>query len=379
VSPFEYRLRQEMHALAETIMPGDLRPLRRPSAGAWSACTRRWLAPASAMAAIALVTGAVMTARHELGALRTAHRSPAAFHVVPDPADIAVTSTANLIRVLTAAAGRIVKTLRMATEGNGFALAPDAKSMFVVGPSLTISQVVIATGEAKRIGTGAYPAVSPNSRYLAYAAGSAFTTVAIRDLRTGRTRSINLMSLIGTDSSLLNQGGLTWLGDGTQILAVSEPDAVPLVAKRGRPRGEHTACGQQTSRRGLCTIVINLASRKLFAHQVYVPSVAHPENLELISGDLAAKESFFIAQPGRSASVVDKVRLGARTPRVRTVIALPEHSLAVAMAPDGDRVLYVPPSSPTSVWIATVRHGGLTRERRLLADGGRFEFNLVAW
>lgn len=377
MSPLEYRLSQEMHALAERIGPGDLRPLRQPSPGAWSVQTRRWLAPASAVAAIALVTSAVMTAKYELGAPRTT--STAHFRVVPDPALVAVTSTTNLVRVLTAATGRIVRTFRIATEGNGLALAPDAKSMFVVGPSLVLSQVAIATGRARRIGTGAYPAVSPNSRFLAYAAGSAFTTVAIRDLRTGRTRSINLVSLVGADSSLLNQGGLTWLGDGTQIVAVSEPDAVPVAAEHSTAHGRQTACGQQTSRRGLCTIVINLGPHKLVAYQVYVPSILPQETFELISGDLTARRSFFIAHLGRSASVVDKVRLGPRTPLVRKLAVLPKRSFPVAMAPDGDRVLYVPRSSPTSLWVTTVHGRRLLHKRRLMADSSRFEFNLVAW
>jgi hypothetical protein len=369
-----------MHELAQRIAPGDLRPLRPPPPSAWSPGHRYWLTPAVALATIALVTSGVVVARNTLHR----HQTPStaeALQVPPDPAVVAVSSP-HQVRLLAATTGRLVKSFPVTTTRNGLALAPDAKSMFVVGPSLTLSQVSVATGKSYVIDTGAYPAVSPDSHYLAYATGTSFTQVAVRDLRSGHTRAISLASLLGAQSSLLNQGGLTWLGNGRQIVAVSEPDPVTAYLLRaghqtaGQPK--RTACGQQTSQRGLCAIVIDVASSKLAARPIYLPLPVH-QDLDLISGDLTASASFFIAQSRLPETVVDWVRLGGRAPLVRRLVELPWHSLAVAMAPGSDRLIYARLGSRPSLWVATVRGRRLTRERLLIADSRRFEFSLVAW
>jgi len=381
MSQIERRLRQEMHDLAQRIAPGDLRPLRPPPPSAWSLGHKYWLTPAVALATLALVTSGVVVARNTLHR----HRSPSNVEMLqapPDPAVVAVSSS-NQIRLLAAATGRVVKSFSVATAGKGLALAPDAKFIFVVGPSLTLSQVSVATGQSYVIDTGAYPAVSPNSRYLAYATGTSFTQVAVRDLASGHTRAISLTSLLGAQSSLLNHGGLTWLGNGRQIVAVSEPDPVTAYVlpaahpEAAQPR--HTACGQQTSQRGLCAIVIDVASSKLAARPIYLPQVTVHQKLDLISADLTASASFFIAQSSLPATVVDRVRLGGGAPMVRRVVELPWRSLPVAMAPDSDRLIYARPGSRSSLWVATVRGRRLARTRLLLADSRRFEFSLVAW
>lgn len=381
MSQIERRLRQEMHDLAQRIAPGDLRPLRPPPPGAWSPGHRYWLAPAVAMAAVALVTSGVVVARsamhrHERGS------SAAVRPAGPDPAVIAVTSS-NQIRLLATTSGRVVKSFSVATGGNGVALAPDTKYLFVVGESLTLSQISVTTGKSLVIDTGAYPAVSPDSRYLAYATGTSFTQVAVRNLRSGRTRAISLASLVGTESSLLNQGGLTWLGNGRQIVAVSEPDPVAtFVLSAGHAIAatqERTACGQQTSRRGLCAIVIDVARTRLLARPVYLPHVTARRNLDLISGDLKAASTFFVAQSGPPGAVVDWVRLGGKAPQVRRVVNLPVRSFAVAMAPDGDRLIYARPGKRPALLVAKVRSHRLAGKHVLLADSSQFDFNLVAW
>jgi len=382
VSQIERRLSQEMHALAQRIAPGDLRPLRPPPPSAWSLGPKYWLGPAAAMAAIALVTSGVFVAKHALNG-HQAPGSATAVRSVPDPRVVAVSDSSSQVRLLSATTGRIVKRVSVRAEGNGFALAPDARSMFVVGPSLTLSQVTVATGRAQVIDTGAYPAVSPDSRYLAYATGASFTQVAVRDLRSGLTRAISLTSLVGASSSLLNQGGLTWLGNGSQIVAVSEPDPTTTYLLPARqatvPKPKRTACGQQNSPHGLCVIVINVAPTRLFAHRVFLPHVTAQQNLDLISGDLTVGQTFFIGQSGLPEAVVDKVRLDGWTPMVHRLVELPSRTFGAVMAPDGDRVIYVRTGSTPSLWMATVRGTRLVHARRLLSDTKRFEFSLVAW
>src|SRR5215470_4635195 len=68
--------------------------------------------------------------------------------------------------------GRVAKVVAHVGTGNGFALSPDSKSLYVVGPvggTIEIRRVSVATGKISFVADGAYPAVSPDGRYLAYA------------------------------------------------------------------------------------------------------------------------------------------------------------------------------------------------------------------
>ena len=429
MSRFEHRLRQEMHELAQWLAPDDVRPLRQPPPdlarrpgrfeppGGPAGQARepgRWLGPVAAMAAIVLLAGGLLAARNALHA-RASQDPPAAAPV--DPGVIAVTGMLaagedSVIKIISARDGRVAKTIRLVTAGNGLAIAPDAKSLFVVGADLWIKQVSVATGKSRPVAPGAYPAASPDSRTLAYASGQDFTDVAIRDLGTGHTRSISLLPLMGADSSLLNQGGLTWLGNGAQVVAVPEPDPVPVsggtpgkpVRHAGqdtpiKPVGSarfitaggsarpsplpllrsRTACGQQNSRSGLCVIVIDIRAQGLRARRVFVPQVTSAGPLDAISGDLTAKQSFVVAQPGSDSDVVERITLASGNATARRLVTLPGGTYAVAVAPDADRVLYLPHGSPATLWVATMARGHLAHARELLTDTSRFEFDQAGW
>ncbi len=436
MSRFEHRLRQEMHELAQSLAPDDLRPLRQPppALARRPGCFEpsgpparqapepmRWLGPLAAMAAIALLAGGLLAARNALHA-RASQDPPAVAPV--DPGVIAVTGMRgagedSVIKIMSARDGRVARTIRLATDGNGLAIAADARSLFVVGADLRINQVSVATGESRPVAAGAYPAPSPDSRTLAYASGQNFTDVAIRDLGTGHTRSISLLPLMGGDSSLLNQGGLTWLGNGTQVVAVPEPDPVPVTggtpgkpvkaagsdtsikpvasgrfvtAPRPSPRSsprysprsspgssQRTACGQQTAPGGLCVIVVDIGARGLRARQVFVPHVTRAGPLDVLSGDLTAKRSFVVAQPGRDSDVVERITLAGDRVTVRRLVTLPSGAYAVAVAPDADRLLYLPRSSPAALWVATMLRGHLIDARELLTDTRGFELDQAGW
>ena len=78
-------------------------------------------------------------------------------------------------------------------------------------------------------------------------------------------------------------------------------------------------------------------------------------------------------------TVIDRVSLDARGAVARKVAALPSRSIALAVAPDGDRVVYrLATAPPESLWIAAITDGKLTRRHLLLTDA-RFQFNQVAW
>jgi hypothetical protein len=385
----EQRLREELQHLAHQVAPDDLRPLRRPAPATRARVPDRLLGPIVAMTAIAILTGGLMVARSVLRA-HAASDSALALAAPVDPADLAVPGVPpaggpGQVRLTSAATGRVVRALRISARGNGIALAPDASTLFVLEPNLRLTQVTIATGKQVVIGTASYPAVSPDSKYLAYATGSAMAQVAVRDLDTGATRTISLLPWVGSDSSVLNQGGLTWLGDGSEVVAVSEPDAFAtgtsamfrtLTPEPAAPA--KNACGQQDAKAGLCAVVINTTASRLSAHRVFVRGVPG-QAISVLSGDVLAKRSFYLGAGPVYTRQIDRVSLDASGAVARKLTALPPRSIALAMAPDGDRVVYrLATAPPESLWIATIAGGKLTRRHLLLTDA-RFQFNQVAW
>jgi hypothetical protein len=385
----EQRLREELQHLAQQIAPADLRPLRRPPPRAGARVPDRLLGPIAAMTAIVILAGGLMVARNALRA-HAASDSVVALAAPVDPVEMAVEGVPpaggpGQVRLTSVATGRVVRMLPISAGGNGIALAPDATTLFVLEPNLRLTQVTIATGKQMVIGTASYPAVSPDSKYLAYAIGSAMTQVAVRNLDTGATRTISLRPWVGSDSSVLNQGGLTWLGDSSEVVAVSEPDAIATSTSAmfktaaphaGAPRSN--ACGQQDATAGLCAVVINTTARRLSAHRIFVTGVAG-QPISVLSGDLLAKRSFYLGAGQVYTRQIDRVSLDARGAVAREVAALPSRSIALAMAPDGDRVVYrLATALPQSLWVATISRGKLTRRRLLVSDAG-FQFNQVAW
>lgn len=139
---------------------------------------------------------------------------------------IAVSSTHGSparVELISPSTGRVAKVVAQVSTGNGFASSPDLKSLYVVGPvrgTIEIRRISVATGKASFVADGAYPAISPSGRYLAYATGRQFSSIAVRDLRTGRTRVTDLGSLLGSGGNLLNEGGISWLGNGSELVVV---------------------------------------------------------------------------------------------------------------------------------------------------------------
>jgi hypothetical protein len=304
--------------------------------------------------------------------------------VPADPSVVAVSGNSasgvtQPMKLISPGTGRVVKLLPRFGPGNGFTLSPDGKFIYfegLDGDQIAIRQIAVATRRVSFVADGAYPAVSPDSRYLAYATGSGFREVAVKDLRTGRTKVISLRRLIGQDATLLNQGTVTWLGDGSEVLAVPQPDAIPAAAGTGAFKLKGTDCGLQRSPKGLCVIAIKTSAHGLSARPMFVPW-RWSRYASLISGDDSAPRSFLIARD--LSSGISKITLTGTGVRGRRIASLPRSALPVAFAPDGDRILYLLGSGPPALWVATIRGGHLTRRQLLLTDSSRFGIGNVAW
>jgi hypothetical protein len=258
---------------------------------------------------------------------------------------------------------------------NGFALAPDAKSVFVVSwperqRQPAIVEVSARTRRARVVAGGANPAVSPDGRYLAYDTGSNDQRLAVLDLRTGRHRVIDAAALIGPDATFLN-GSVSWLGDGTQFVAMAEADPVPVAAGRLRP-GPPRICGS-TSAHLQCLIVVQAANGRLTARRVFVRTSAL---VLMISGQVTRPSTLLLA----GLSNLWAVRIGAaRVVAPAGLATLPRTAQTAAIAPAGDRVLYLA-STPTSLWIARICHGRLTHRRKLYTNSPRHGYyDIAAW
>lgn len=390
MTELEVRLRQELQDMAQRLAPADLRPLREPPARD-PARRARWLAPVAAMAAIVSVFGGLALVHRPAGtttAVRLNERP-----VRSDPALVAVAGMSGsglsyTIVMMSPRTGRVVRVVARVGTGNGFALSPDSKDVYVVGPagkSIMIRQIAVATGRRRYVADGAYPAVSPDSRYLAYTTGGKFTEVAVRDLRTGSTRVINLRSLIGKDGNFLNGGTVTWLGDGSEILAV--PGGVATFAGHTSVAG--TASTARSSRAvpsSMRAVVVRVRPGGLSARRISIRVPPDPF-FSVISGDLSRRQSFLMALEGSPATgtrkqvmgTLTEVSLRGRGVVERRIARLPSQIMPVAIAPDGDRIVYLLGHRPPALWAATIRNGRLVGRHRLLTDSPKFEFDQAAW
>jgi hypothetical protein len=370
MTELETKLRQELQNQAQRVAPADLRPLREPRAGHRPSV--RWLAPVAAMAAVVLVAGGLALARHDVPAPARHSHPPAARPA--DPPYIALSGqsskgTQSQVRLISPEDGQLVKQFPRVSTGNGFAVSPDGKSVFVVQLArrvIGIDQISVGTGKVTFLVPGAYPAVSPDSRYLGYATGSEFTEIAVRDLRTGATRSIDLSRQIGRGGTFLNQGTVLWLGSRA-LLAV--PGMQAIAASAGAP-----AAAQDQA-----AFVISVGPRGLSEREVVLPS-RWDSGITVLGPDLAQPGSFLGAVMGwKSPGSVSRLTVSGGRVTGHQIAPLPPGAMPVAIAPDGDRVLYLLGHTRPALWVAAIRDGRLTGQHLLYTDNSRFAIGDVAW
>jgi hypothetical protein len=95
--------------------------------------------------------------------------------------------------------------------------------------------------------------------------------------------------------------------------------------------------------------------------------VARPNVLMTTVGALGAGQEIWAAT------------IGARRVGLTRLAALPANALPEAIAPDGDRLVYITGSRPPALWIAKVGNGRLTARRKLYTDTPQASAGNVAW
>lgn len=306
---------------------------------------------------IAAATAALLAA----GALIVGLLPAAAAVPKAPPTFVAVTSggTMSLYSSSTGARVRTLATLSARTfTNNGLAYAPDGGSVYFTllprrhsrKPSLRLMRLDVATGRQTFVADGAQPAISDDSKQLAY--GAQPNVLAIRNLATGQTRTIALSQLGKAD--MLN-AAIHWLGDGADVAIVPSGTAWDLVGKPPRL----SWCG--TSQRHPVVVFVHVpaAPAPLTARCVRLAGAMMPGAVALGSTRAAPKRLLMAGLAAGGAIVVDSVdETGAAT----RLAKIPD-SLALAFDPSGTHLLYLAGHTPPRLTEATIANGQLTQAR----------------
>jgi hypothetical protein len=333
----------------------------------------------------AVVIAAVLAGAALAGCGQRAGHAPGAGTAADPPlvaVEVMASGSHSSLELISPKTGRVAKVVAHVGTGDGFALAPDSKSMYVVGlvgRTIEIRRVSTATGKVSFVADGAYPAISPDGRQLAYVTGRRFNAIAVRDLRSGQTRVIDLRSLLGKHANLLNQGGVSWLGDGGELVVVPGFPVSAAAAKLTAQRSTGIASGHRAPPGRQSLIIVKTSSVNLAARRIVVPD-PYQETFGVISGDLSQPRSFLIARPGfGAAGTITRVSLRGRGYQARVIARLPSGVMPVVIAPRGDWVLYLAGQSPSALWAAAIGNSGLSGQHRLLQGTKGLRVDQAAW
>ena len=340
---------------------------------------RRAVAPAAMVAGAAVLAGLGLAACGQRSGHGSAGTTAAADPTLAAIVGSSSNGSSSQIKLISPQTGHVAKVLAGGTS-NGFALSPDAKDVYVVRTAphaVEIRRISVATGKTSVVTDGACPAVSPDGRFLAYATGGRFSKIAVRDLNTGSVRTMELASLLGNDGNLLNQGQVTWLGDGNELIVVPGISASEAVADVTAGGGTIASGQQPPGRQNL--IVIKIRPDSLTARQIVVPD-PYQQPFPVVSGDMSQKRAVLIASVGYAgAGTITRVSLHGNGYRAQVIAKLPRGATPIGFAPGADRVLYLAGHRPPQLWVASITNGHLTGKHRLVTDTSRFGVDQAAW
>jgi hypothetical protein len=272
-------------------------------------------------------------------------------------------------QVESSSTGAVVKDLGPVPgwTNNGLALSPDGQDVYVVvneTSSLAIERLSVANGTETFVADGEQPSVSPNGHLLAFGTGpSGGQTLAVRDLTSGKDRSINLDRVLGGQTDLLT-ASITWLGDGSKIVVLPGGVADNGMGS-GTPRVLPGSCSA-VSASDTCLIVISVgAGHPLTAKRVLLGGLR--PDLPFI-GASGSSDIVAIGFGGRRTNVYTAdLTNGARS--FTRLFSLPS-VLPLAFRARGTELFYLTGHSPTALWRARVTSDGLKDAKRLNADIG---------
>ena len=353
----------------------------------------------SVLATVAILVIALVTLHHRSrasagggGASSASLADPPSFVTVrPEGGSTAV------LELRSPETGRVEKVLARlrphspagAFYSEGVALSPDGGEVYLASPPATpkrpIERIDVANGRRTVIAHGQQPAISPTGRLLAYAEpGQPSRTIAIRNLVSGTTSSIQLASVLGTQTDL-SYGVLAWLDAQDIVLA-------PGQMASNRPYQRVVT----QSRRGTCTsappadaclAIVHLTptGQAPSVQLMFLPNVNR--TIAAIVSDTAHPHSLLLATStprsprATPETIIDRVTLSGHAATVHRINA-PQALTVMAFDLTGRHVLYLgsDPSAPQfsqeALWSATISNDRLTNPHQLIANA---EVQETAW
>jgi hypothetical protein len=362
-SSLEDRVRRALSTVADQPLP-PAPPAFVPSADARGGRPVRALS--LALLVLAVVAAAILALiygpRSGGGTPRPASL-PTIIH--RDPANFVLVNSGDL-EIASAKTGQMVKDLGPIAHytNNGFALSPDGQYVYVTitgNRSTAIERINLSNGQPTPFAAGEQPSISPNGRFIAFGAGPLSANLSIRDLKSGTSRSINLRTLLGTQTDLLN-ASITWLGSGSQVVVVPGGvgnDLMPgTTTTTPRPGSCSALSISQT-----CLIVVNASiGHPLSARRVVLNGLKASDAVVAASG----RSDLVMASYGTTHTSIYKAVVGSGSGSFSRLYSLPQ-VLPVAFGPQGAELFYLKGHGPVALWLGDVTQHGLERSRMLNA------------
>ncbi len=276
----------------------------------------------------------------------------------PMPTFVMVSSSESM-SVYSSATGVHVRTLGTfssdAFTNNGLAYAPNGSAVyFTLIPRhhtgrffLRLMRLDVASGRRTAVADGAQPAVSSDGKQLAY--GAFPQGLAVRDLRTGRTRTVAL-NMLGRSADLAN-ASIHWLGDGSTVAIVPAGTPWDLIGKPPKLRW----CGTAERQPVVVFVHVPAPPAPLTATCVHL-SGAKVEGGDALGVDPGSPDALLAAGSARGGgTIVEKI---TATGKLTPLLTIPD-SLALAFDPSGSHLLYLAGHKKPTLTEATITGGQL--------------------
>ncbi|MDQ6804018.1 MAG: hypothetical protein M3065_03405 [Actinomycetota bacterium] len=283
----------------------------------------------------------------------------------------------------------VLGTFGQSFTNNGLALSPDGRDVYVTlipqrkrWTNLLLERIAVSDKKRTLIARGEQPAVSPDSQLLAYTAGgrAGSQSVAVRDLASGTTRSINIAGLIGSGGDPLG-ASVTWLADGSNVAVVPAGVAYAVSGASHASKRPVAPCHAPVGSSCLVIVHVTPAGQALTARRFILPGV---HGIQTLSGDAAAPGSLLLAaDDAKNNAVIDKITPAGSTIRVQQLLSIPR-GLAITFDPAGRHLLYLTNTIPlpntdittVTLWNATIASGHLIDRERLIRNP---QLGAAAW
>jgi hypothetical protein len=304
---------------------------------------------------------------------------------VSDPPDFLYFTTNGTVESRSPTTGALIKVVTHVANltNNGASLSTDGSNAYVAviaKSELNTKRIRIQTGTVSLAVDGIEAAVSGNGELLAYTPGPNYTSLlSVNDLKTNSTSTINLESLLGSSTNLMN-ATITWLGDGSDIVVMPGGNASATSGDfqgSGRTLSSNSnngTCSASLPHTSICLLLVHFAGpgRPLTAHRVLVNGIGG--NLNVVSGAQGQQHTLALAVWGENTAVYRVTFAGSR-PEVTHLASL-GFVLPEAFDALGTHLLYVVGHGPVALWVTGFNAGHLVDSHKLLDSTNMSE---VVW